>query len=72
MCFEIPFLTARVESQKEKKSLKARNVALLISDGYINDGEVSPLEMFIHVDKISSCINPREARVDARCSVMRE
>lgn len=43
-----------------------------MSDGYINDDDVSPLEIFIHVDKISSCINAEEARIDAPCSVMRE
>lgn len=43
------------------------------TEGYVYNGsKVSPVEMFIHVDKVSSYINPREDRVDAQHSVMRE
>lgn len=37
-----------------------------------NGSEVYPLEIFIHVDKVSSYINPSKDRVDAQHSVMRE
>lgn len=52
--------------EQKRKALLVDNWALR------NEHEFSQMEMFIHFDKVSGSINPDEARVDARCSVMRE
>lgn len=73
--FKKTILTVRPDMEcKKLKHFNASKEKKKVLDkwGLCNGSEVSPAEMFIHVDKVSSYINPSKDRVDGPRSVMRE